>query len=145
MGTRRANKALLPYVGYWSHGIAHGYYGGSHEYRLILLEDGRGAFIHDGWWVYRYGAFQWNRCNETITLTQQRFIDGAMGTGNRCLRLDGRALLSFDKALERERMDVPLIGEPHDYYLITRDVTEANLHLEYLRELVHSNPPPSSF
>jgi hypothetical protein len=119
-------------IGHWSHGIAHGYYGGSHDFSLVFLRDGRGAFIHDGWWTYRYSSFRWTLRKGVLVLSDQRYTDPQGFSQSRCLMVAGPVIASHDAAQARERIDVPLVGEPHDYYLLTRDVAEADLHLEHL-------------
>ncbi len=123
-------------VGHWSHGVAHGYYGGSHEYAIVLLADGRGSFIHDGWWTYRYASFRWTIDGMKLAVTQQRYREISMGMGNgrRSLQIEGPVSIRFDTVHQRERLDIPLVDEPNDFYLITRDVGEADLHLEHLAD-----------
>jgi hypothetical protein len=127
------NLTVEKLVGHWSHGVAHGYYGGSHDFSLVFLSDGRGAFIHDGWWTYRYGTFHWKIRGGVLALAGQRYADPQRYTERRCLRLEGVVRASYDPGQQRERLDVPLVDEPNDYYLISRDVAETDLHLEYLR------------
>jgi hypothetical protein len=119
-------------VGHWSHGIAHGYYGGSHDFSLVLLADGRGSFTHDGWWTYRFAAFRWRLDGTRLFITEQRYSDPQRFSTKRCLQIDGPLSLQFDSAQQRNRLDLPLVDEPHDFYLVNRNVIEADLHLEHL-------------
>jgi len=120
-------------VGHWSHGVAHGYYGGSHDFSLVLLADGRGSFIHDGWCTYRFASFQWSIEAGTLVISTQRFCAfSPMGHDRRCLQIGGSVSLRFDSTQQRERLDIPLADEPSDFYLVTRDVREADLQLEHL-------------
>jgi len=118
-------------IGHWSHGLAHDY-GGSHDFSLIFLADGRGAFIHDGWWTYRVGSFRWRLRRGELVLTSQRFWDPDGWMGNRCLQIAGPVVASFDPVQKRERLDILLLDEPNDYYLVTREVGEKDLQLEHL-------------
>jgi hypothetical protein len=120
-------------VGRWSHGVAHNCYGGSHDYVLVFLADGRGAFVHDGWWTYRYAAFRWRLDGATLVLSQQRYRMLQPGMSERrCLQVDGALSLMFDSKQQRERLNIPFIEEPNDFYLITREVRESDLMLEHL-------------
>jgi hypothetical protein len=121
-------------VGHWSHGIAHeNYYGGSHEYAFVLLPDGRGSYTHDGWLTYRFASFRWRIDENTLVLSEQRFrIFHSMGHEQRCLQVEGALSLTYDTTQGRERLDIPLVDEPKDFYLVSRDVSEADLKLEYL-------------
>jgi hypothetical protein len=120
-------------VGQWSHGIVHGYFGGSHDFRFVFLSDGRGCFIHDGWWTYRYAEFQWKLNGRELIFVKQRYRDFGTLSNKRCLQIDGSPSLRFDKRQNRRRLDLPLIDEPHDFYLVTRDVQATELHPEYLK------------
>jgi len=113
-------------IGLWSHGVAHGYYGGSHDVRLALLPDGRGAFIHDGWFTYTYGLFQWQLDGSQLRLSHQRFQSHA-SLGTRILQIAGLIVLSFDEPEQRERLDIPFVNETNDYYLLRHEVTESDL------------------
>src|SRR3954467_6703964 len=110
-------------AGYWSHGIVHDdCYGGSHENALVLLPDGRGSYIHEGWLTYRFASFRWRIDGTTLVLSEQRFrIFHSMGCEQRSLRVEGPLSLTHDTTQKRERLDIPLIDEPNDYYLMTRD------------------------
>ena len=119
--------------GHWSHGIAHGYYGGSHDFRFIFLPDGRGAFVHDGWFPYRYASFCWRIRDDALVLTGQRYrVFSSMGDEKRCLQVLGPLSLRFDSAHQRECLEIAIAGEPADYYLVTRDVQERDLQPELL-------------
>ena len=109
-----------------------GYYGGSDDYHIILLADGRGAFVHGGWWVYRYASFRWKPRGNRISITDQRYRNLDMSYEKRCLQIDGNFSLAFDPVQKRERLRLAIDGEPTDYYLMKRAVGESDLHLEYL-------------
>jgi hypothetical protein len=74
-------------------------------------------------------------------LSQQRFrIFMPMGCENRALQVTGPLTLSYDTKQHRERLDLPLYHEPSDFYLLTRDVGEADLKLECLSS-AYQEPP----
>jgi hypothetical protein len=109
-------------IGAWSHGVANSSQNGSHDFRLILLPDGRGSFWHDGWWRYRYFSFRWQFQNDRLQLHDQQLIvqDWDAGTGK--LDLNNAPLnLVFDSKLNRECLIIPFINEPNEYWLLTRE------------------------
>jgi len=90
-------------IGQWSHGIAHDYYGGSHDYRLVFLADGRGSFTHDGWWTYRYVEFDWQLRPDRLVLSNQRSrVFSWMGHSQRCLQSSGPIVLAISCRRENE-------------------------------------------
>jgi hypothetical protein len=123
--------------GAWSHGIAHEKcYGGSHEFLLVLLPDGRGSYRHSGWWVYRYFLLRWELSDSGVLSLQceQSRVYTDMGYGSECVRVARTPVsVEFDTAQGRERLTVPLLNrEPSDFYLLTRTDAEQCLGLEFL-------------
>jgi hypothetical protein len=139
MVRRRNNPGLAKsdLIGCWSHGVAYNYYGGSHDYRLILLGDGRGCFIHDGWSTYRYADFAWKVDMSRLVLLGQRYCELMKFTSNRCLQIVGGSSLGFDASQNRQRLDIPFLNEPTDYYLVNRDVKASDLQPELIAAPPH--------
>jgi hypothetical protein len=125
-------------VGVWSHGVIHAYYGGSHDFRLVLMPDGIGSYRHDGWWVYRYALFHWDLIDGNILRfnRQRNRINGFMERNSpKRIEIENKpVLLDFDNSHSLERLVVPLKSEPNDFYLLSRDPTDmaSELHTEYL-------------
>lgn len=49
-------------IGAWVHGHANGHGGGSHDFWFIFSPGGRGRFVYNGWWLYRFDSFSWHAC-----------------------------------------------------------------------------------
>jgi|GEM_PF-7050239 len=54
-------------IGTWVHGHANGHGGGSHDFWFIFSSGGRGRFVYNGWWLYRFDTFSWHACPGTNT------------------------------------------------------------------------------
>lgn len=115
--------------GIWSHGVANGYYGGSHDYRFVFLPSGCGSFCHDGWWRYRLITFYWH-----VTPDQSIQLLAQQGTGSNFgpLKLSvprEPIRLTWNRKHKMNQLIIPVEDEPHDYYRVSCNLT---LAAEYL-------------
>ena len=63
--------------GIWSNGALNKYYEGSHDPRLVLDYNGKGCYIHDGWWIYGKHTFNWEAKKEKLSIFNlNQTIDG---------------------------------------------------------------------
>ncbi len=117
--------------GIWSHGVANGYYGGSHDLRLVFLPYGRGSFCHDGWWRYRLITFYWHVTpNYSMQfLAQKSVAETNPGLLKLTVSLEPISL-TWDDQQQMPRLRVPIQDEPNDYYRISSNLKLAREYLE---------------
>ena len=109
------------FVGVWSHGVAHQYFEGSHDFRFVFLPDGRGSFCHDGWWRYRLVEFYWHvtPADAMQLIAQSATVDT---TPHSPLALPLIPVsIAPDDSLGVQKLTIPLTDEPNDYWLVSRD------------------------
>ena len=116
--------------GIWSHGVANGYYGGSHDFRFVFLPSGRGSFCHDGWWRYRLITFYWHVTpDQSIQLIAQKGTASAWPDSLQLNVALEPIKLTWSDEQQMQQLIVPISDEPNDYYRVSRDLA---LAAEYL-------------
>ncbi len=113
------------FVGVWSHGVAHQYFEGSHDFRFVFLPDGRGSFCHDGWWRYRLVQFYWHITpSRALQLIAQNAIISAWPHSPLQIPLSAVST-TLDDSIGLQQLTIPLVDEPNEYWRVSSDAKVA--------------------
>ena len=111
--------------GVWSHGIAHNYYGHSHDMRLVFLPDSRAAYCHDGWGRYQLNTFYWHVTPQRQIQFLGVQINGPFGYFPKQVETFE---ISRNSNLGLRKLTVDVLD--FDYYLVCPDLQLAEEYLE---------------
>ena len=114
--------------GVWSHGVANGYYGYSHDMRLVFLPDGRGSYCHDGWWRYRLYEFYWHVTpKEQIQFISIEATEDMQMNGYRFPRIVDSYSITMDDELQLAKLQIDELDD--GFHLVCNDLELAKTYL----------------